>query len=591
MERKCNSGAKGTGKMVSTPRRPAKLVTFPAAKYIISSMGTPPNTNLSFCAEFSTRAEMNRKIECRSDGCSNEVLFKTLEGGFNIHQPNLDHYHYRDHRRSSTGAGPRSPAGAAGRHLSPYCKQHTCVHFHREECCANKKPPHDTVCAVHTRCPIPDCNQARAQFLDPNFDPLSNAVPRYARYEVCADHKCIVRRCPQRRASTGTVFCQAHECRADGCSNERQDRLECCEKHQCHSRGCDLVVEANHTLCAHHITCEMNGCGGAKHFDPKTKEHLPYCTNHATCPVSRCKQTKVDRQSAFCDDHTCRERGCNKSTRVRPYCDDHRCAEIDCAYPIASSHDRFCPLHTCRAQDCREYVNSFSIFCQSHGCSKPKCPQQSIVEYLCLDHLKKHYTTLGRRSALTPASSQFGTIKSDTIVEDSSTTEDEDYHDQKRPGIKNKPPSLKDPCPPSPATFSSSHSHTTRSALIFTSNPNNSSASALKEVSLPSSLPAPTPLSTRPSIIQIHSLHTSDPHHPSPSQRGPSFYKTVHNPNANPTAGPNQPGDILRTSPPQVSGTARPPDRKLPTPTTPQPVPPASGVGQAHHPMPDTEDY
>ncbi|KAK4651289.1 hypothetical protein QC762_0091170 [Podospora pseudocomata] len=35
-----------------------------------------------------------------------------------------------------------------------------------------------------TRCPIPDCHQARAQFLDPNFDPLSNAVPRYARYEV-----------------------------------------------------------------------------------------------------------------------------------------------------------------------------------------------------------------------------------------------------------------------------------------------------------------------------------------------------------------------------------------------------------------------
>nr|CDP30521.1 Putative protein of unknown function [Podospora anserina S mat+] len=206
---------------------------------------------------------MNRKIECRSDGCGNEVLFKpTLEGGFNIHQPNLDHYHYRDHRRSVAG----------GRRLSPYCKQHTCAHFHREECCTNKKPPHDTVCAVHTRCPIPDCHQARAQFLDPNFDPLSNAVPRYARYE--------------RRASTSTTFCQARE--ADGCGNERQDQLECCEK-----RAATWLWKATiPSVLTVDMTCEMNGCGGAKHFEPNKKEYLPYCTNRMSllihefwCPV------------------------------------------------------------------------------------------------------------------------------------------------------------------------------------------------------------------------------------------------------------------------------------------------------------------
>ncbi|VBB83725.1 Putative protein of unknown function [Podospora comata] len=447
---------------------------------------------------------MNRKIECRSDGCGNEVLFKpTLEGGFNIHQPNLDHYHYRDHRRSVAG----------GRHLSPYCKQHTCVHFHREECCTNKKPPHDTVCAVHTRCPIPDCHQARAQFLDPNFDPLSNAVPRYARYEVCADHKCIVPRCAQRRASTGTTFCQAHGCRADGCGNERQDQLECCEKHRCHARGCDLVVEGNHTLCAHHMTCEMNGCGGAKHFEPNKKEYLPYCTNHATCPVARCKQTRLDRQSAFCDDHTCRERGCNKSARVKPYCDDHRCAEIDCSYPIADKTGRFCPLHTCRAEDCLEFVNSFSIYCQSHGCSKPKCLQQSIVEYLCLDHLKKHYTALGRRSALTPASSQFGTVATSTIAEDDESSTSDD-NDERRPGIRNKTSSLKGAYPSS-STFSTTHSHT-RSAPIFAPNSNSGSGGG-KE----------TPLTMRPSTtLQIHTQNnTSDPHNPSPSQKGPGFYK------------------------------------------------------------------
>ncbi|KAK4205718.1 hypothetical protein QBC40DRAFT_270739 [Triangularia verruculosa] len=519
---------------------------------------------------------MNRRIECRSDGCGNEVLFKTLEGGFNIPQPNLDQYHYRDHRRSGA-AGPRASISTAGRHLSPYCKQHTCVHFHREECCTNKKPPHDTVCAVHTRCPIPDCHQARAQFLDPNFDPLSSAVPRYARYEVCADHKCIIRRCPQRRAATGTTFCQAHGCRADGCSNERQDQLECCEKHQCQIRGCDLVVEGNHALCAHHMTCEMNGCGGAKHFDLKTKEYLPYCTNHATCSASRCKQTKLDRQSAFCDDHTCRERGCSKSARVRPYCDDHRCAEIDCAYPIASTNGRFCPLHTCRAPDCREYVDSFSIFCQSHGCSKAKCRQQSVVEFLCLDHLKRHYTNIGRRTVLTPASSHFGTvIRSDTIIEDddfTTTDGEEQHHDEKRSRIRNKqPPGLIGGYPPS-STFSS-HSHT-RSAPIFTPGSDSAPGTA-KETS--------SPASTRPSVVQTHSLNTTDPHHPSPSQKGPSFYKVVNTPSANP--GPGQPGKIVRTTSPQFLYSARASDGELPTP---YPLPAPTGEEKVQ-PRPEKED-
>jgi hypothetical protein len=108
--------------------------------------------------------KMSRRIECRSEGCTHEVLFKAVDGAF-------------DDRRGS-GRPPLSPTGRgspSGRHhkhgsssiqVSPYCKQRTpypvsssinqsthlsvdtCIHFHGDERCVYKKPPHDTVCAI-----------------------------------------------------------------------------------------------------------------------------------------------------------------------------------------------------------------------------------------------------------------------------------------------------------------------------------------------------------------------------------------------------------------------------------------------------------
>ncbi|EAQ86871.1 predicted protein [Chaetomium globosum CBS 148.51] len=126
---------------------------------------------------------MNRRIECRSEGCNYEVVFKTADGAF-------------DERRAS-GRIPLSPPHRHSNaiQVSPYCKLHTCIHFHGDERCVYKKPSHDSVCAIHARCPISDCTQARAQFLEPNFDPLSNAVPKYARYDVCSDHQCKTKGC------------------------------------------------------------------------------------------------------------------------------------------------------------------------------------------------------------------------------------------------------------------------------------------------------------------------------------------------------------------------------------------------------------
>ncbi|KAK4223186.1 hypothetical protein QBC38DRAFT_488200 [Podospora fimiseda] len=338
--------------------------------------------------------------KCQSKGCHNDVLYKTLDPGFDNN---------RHSRSTLSPSGRGSPPGSYPRYASPraqvssYCEVHTCSHFLKNESCPHKKPPHDSVCAQHARCPIGDCMQARAQYLDPNFDPMTSASPVYARYDVCPDHKCNVRQCPRRREPE-TPFCVNHGCQAEGCQKRRQGDRDACEDHQCKARSCRAITEGDYPYCAQHIKCAIPGCGGVKHFAPKTQEYLESCTKHITCAVQRCKDIKRER-SVFCDGHTCNERDCTKSsTMSRPYCDEHRCTETSCPNPRPWAPNpklrgRFCPLHTCRAEQCQEFVDSFAIFCQIHGCSKPKCHQETIVEDLCLDHLKHHYTTLGRRRA------------------------------------------------------------------------------------------------------------------------------------------------------------------------------------------------
>jgi hypothetical protein len=91
-------------------------------------------------------------------------------------------------------------------HATPtYLSVDTCIHYHSEERCTHQKPLHDTVCAIRkpdtfpltrarnstcsctdVRCPVINCTQARAQVLETNSDPLSNGVPRYARFDVCS---------------------------------------------------------------------------------------------------------------------------------------------------------------------------------------------------------------------------------------------------------------------------------------------------------------------------------------------------------------------------------------------------------------------
>ncbi|KAK4236719.1 hypothetical protein C8A03DRAFT_45337 [Achaetomium macrosporum] len=189
---------------------------------------------------------MNRRIKCQNEGCPNEVLFKTLDGGF-------------DNRR----AGGGSDASTRSRRTT----------------------------------------QSAPSYLAPNFDPLSDAAPRYARYEVCSDH-------------------------------------------QCNTRGCRTFVEGEFPHCAIHIKCQMSGCGEARHFSTKAKDYLAYCTNHSTCSSRRCTAIRMEG-SPFCEEHTChtcRSQKCHAYVdRLALFCSSHGCAKPKCHQEVLA--ERLCIDH------------------------------------------------------------------------------------------------------------------------------------------------------------------------------------------------------------------------------------------------------
>ncbi|KAK5660903.1 hypothetical protein OQA88_12276 [Cercophora sp. LCS_1] len=339
---------------------------------------------------------MNRRIECRSEGCQGEVLFKTVEGIF----PDAPDGRRRAPVDRGSPTGYHRHSTGATQIMSPYCKQHTCAHFFREEGCNNKKPPHDQVCAVHARCPFPDCVQARGQFLDPKYDYVPGMVPRYMRYELCFDHKCTVRQCQRQRTGPKAQYCASHGCQAEGCANLSQENRNCCENHECAADGCRTIVEGGYPYCVIHIKCDIKACNMARHHIAKTDEYLNYCTEHVTCEANRCRGIKTER-SPFCADHTCRERGCDRSCHNKPYCNEHVCAEPSCEFPkpllSTNKFGKFCPMHTCRERNCRNFVDSTSLYCRDHSCSITGCLYSSMAETLCITHFKEEYMNRGER--------------------------------------------------------------------------------------------------------------------------------------------------------------------------------------------------
>ncbi|KAK4102026.1 hypothetical protein N658DRAFT_412287, partial [Parathielavia hyrcaniae] len=238
---------------------------------------------------------MSRRIECRSEGCTSEVLFKSLDGAF-------------DDRRGSGGRPSlspterNSPSGLHHRHsngsiqVSPYCKQHTCIHFHGDERCIYKKPPHDTVCPIHARCPVANCTQARAQFLEPNFDPMSNTLPRYARFDVCSEHQCKARSC--RTIVEGSFpYCASRRPAPTQNLSFKGDN----QTSQTSSARQPAAARQNTTLQRRAIISATARCQNLRDWMPESENCGRFCPLH-TCRVDQCRK-HVDSLSIFCLAH------------------------------------------------------------------------------------------------------------------------------------------------------------------------------------------------------------------------------------------------------------------------------------------------
>ncbi|KAK3490349.1 uncharacterized protein B0T23DRAFT_396528 [Neurospora hispaniola] len=343
------------------------------------------------------------QLMCRLEGCPHEVLFKTVDSGGGSGGGYVDPLERRASiirdRNGHTLQGRGSPAGAGAAGGGG-----------DDETCTQLKPSHDAVCAYHARCPVPECSQARLQYLDPAYESRhGDSLPVYQRWEYCADRYLP----PKTSALFEGVLVENHRPRLAIARNKSADKrvsmkmdVVPMDVRNWFLRNRFAVKSLSQPTDKHYlkdIKCDISNCNRARHNVADTKEYLRFCVDHATCAVNRCKDMKIE-QSLYCANHTCRERGCSKSSQSKPFCSEHCCAEVNCRYPkpwAASPNPRgkFCPLHTCRAQDCPEFVDRLAIFCRTHGCSKPKCHEKVIVEGFCLDHLKAHYITQGELKA------------------------------------------------------------------------------------------------------------------------------------------------------------------------------------------------
>ncbi|KAH8907365.1 hypothetical protein BR93DRAFT_692158 [Coniochaeta sp. PMI_546] len=360
------------------------------------------------------REQFKPENQCRAEGCNGEVFFKIIQGDA------------ASDRRQMGNRSPLTPVNGGHPHnqqirmfpegsriLSTFCKKHTCSLFLTDEGCTFKKPIHDTVCAIHTKCPIPGCARAKSQYLDAGT--AQGGPSKYLRHDFCPDHKCVVAKCPQRRVlyqSTGQApsgqqgrfltVCQQHRCKAEGCVEQSQEGRNSCRDHECRTPECRTIVEDGYPFCAIHIKCTVANCGNARYLPKGAKDYLLGCEMHVTCAAVGCSKLKV-LGSTFCLGHTCQERGCDIQVTEGMYCRIHRCAYESCRGAKSWKEDRtggeYCGLHTCRTEKCRESVSNLALYCGKHKCSEVKCLAKVLDEQLCTDHFKALYIAKGRGEA------------------------------------------------------------------------------------------------------------------------------------------------------------------------------------------------
>ncbi|KAK1757824.1 hypothetical protein QBC47DRAFT_165768 [Echria macrotheca] len=165
-------------------------------------------------------------------------------------------------------------------------------------------------------------------------------------------------RCQEPQERADSVYCEAHACKFEGCSQTRTS-----------GEGQSVKAEA----CTRHLCSHP---GGSAWRNGAVLEG-----------ASRCWKVRM-QGGGFCDRHTCSytnhadgQRCLNEAERLKYACTDHLC-EVDfqlnktsnpCPYPQVAPTS-FCDEHLCRFPKCEEQVDEAGWFvCKNHVCVKRKC--------------------------------------------------------------------------------------------------------------------------------------------------------------------------------------------------------------------------
>lgn len=256
----------------------------------------------------------------------------------------------------------------------------------------------------------------------------------------------LVAGCARRRrcdmiCNTLDKYCERHTCAAPGCKYPSGKPLGYCELHVCQDILCDKPAIDGLQLCViHHCNGVTDGipCTGiALQAFTSAGQAVRYCHKHTcvpwcrnqrdVCLVHKCslctiRSTKFNCHThscsapnctkgttmkgdvtgaKYCDDHVCREQGCNFTTHLGYYCIQHRdgkCAwesKVGATYCAALAHidtesssargssPAYCTAHTCKC--CDDMISENSQYCTAHTCSQ--CMTHSLIEHGdCAEH-------------------------------------------------------------------------------------------------------------------------------------------------------------------------------------------------------------
>jgi len=138
-----------------------------------------------------------------------------------------------------------------------------------------------------------------------------------------------------------------------------------------------------------------------KFCEKNTPKPPPY-ENIKQCDVDSCLNSVGKKKNKYCDQHTCkysnpsksikkRFRTCNNGVLNHSFCRAHRCLISGCEKQVCirdCSESRNCNDHTCKNKYCNKKVirNENKDYCKKHECKMDGCKEERTADSYCIYH-------------------------------------------------------------------------------------------------------------------------------------------------------------------------------------------------------------